>query len=154
MFCAKISWNWVIGSGEENFLISSMHFRCFIIISPWKRAGTFIWTNYNPLRAKFGWNLLSCSEEDFLISSMYFHFFIIFSPWKKGGGHSFEQTWIPFTQEYFVPSLVEIVPVVLEKNMYMWKVYRQTDGRTDGRTDRRRTTGDLKSSLELSAQVS
>ena len=31
---------------------------------------------------------------------------------------------------------------------------RRTDGRTDGRTDRRRTTGDQKSSLELSAQVS
>ena len=27
---------------------------------------------------------------------------------------SFEQIWIPFTQEYFVPSLVEIGPEVLE----------------------------------------
>ena len=30
----------------------------------------------------------------------------------------------------------------------------QTDGQTDGQTDRRRTKGDQKSSLELSAQVS
>ena len=30
----------------------------------------------------------------------------------------------------------------------------QTDRQTDGQTDRRRTTGDQKSSLELSAQVS
>ena len=31
---------------------------------------------------------------------------------------------------------------------------RQTDRQTDGQTDRRRTTGDQKSSLELSARVS
>ena len=28
---------------------------------------------------------------------------------------SFEQTWIPFTQGCFVPSLIEIGPVVLEE---------------------------------------
>ena len=55
-------------------------------------------------------------------------------------GSSFEQTWNPFTQGCFVPSLVEIDQVVLEKKMKMWKVYRQTDGQTD----RRRTTGDQK----------
>ena len=36
--CAKIDWNWPNGHGEEDFLISSMYFRCFIIISPWKRV--------------------------------------------------------------------------------------------------------------------
>ena len=40
---------------------------------------------------------------------------------------SFEETWILFTQWCFVPSLVEIGSVVLEKKMKMWKVYRQTD---------------------------
>ena len=42
-----------------------------VIISPWKRAGPFIWTNLNPLQlrmlcAKFGWNW-PCGfvEEDF-----------------------------------------------------------------------------------------
>ena len=41
--------------------------------------------------------------------SMYFCKFVIISPWK-GQGPSFEQTWIPFTQEWFtcMPSLVEI----------------------------------------------
>ena len=39
------------------------------------------------------------------------------------GGHLFEQTWITFTQGCFVPSLVEIDPVVMEKKMKMWKVY-------------------------------
>ena len=33
----------------------------------------------------------------------------------KGRGPSFEKTWIPITQRCFVPSLVEIGPVVLEK---------------------------------------
>ena len=53
------------------------------------------------------------------------------------GGPSFEETWIPLTQGCFVPSLVEIGPVVLEKKMKMWKVYRRMDGRTNRRTDRR-----------------
>ena len=38
-----------------------MYFHHFVIISPWKRAGSFIWTNLNPIHprmlyAKFGWN--------------------------------------------------------------------------------------------------
>ena len=69
MLCAKIDWNWLIGSGEENFLIMSMYFRYFVIISLWKRAGPFIWTNLNPLHPrmhcdKFGWNWPSGSEEE------------------------------------------------------------------------------------------
>ena len=52
------------------FLISSMYFHYFIIISPWKRARPFIWTNMNPLHprmlcAKFGWNWLSGSGEEY-----------------------------------------------------------------------------------------
>ena len=47
---------------------------------------------------------------------MYFCYFVIITPWK-GQGPSFEQTWIPFTQRCFVPSLVEISPVVLEKKI-------------------------------------
>ena len=45
-----------------------------------------------------------------------------------------------------MPSLVEIGPVVLEKKSKKGKVYR--------RTDKRRTKGDQKISLEVSAQVS
>ena len=91
MLCAKFGWNWLSGFGEEDFLISSMYFRYFSIISPWKRAGPFIWTKLNPLHpkmhcAKFGWNWLSGSgEEDFLIPSMYFRYFSIISPWKRAG---------------------------------------------------------------------
>ena len=40
--------NWLGDSGEINFLVLSMYFHYFVIISPWKRAGPFIWTNLNP----------------------------------------------------------------------------------------------------------
>ena len=40
---------------------------------------------------------------------------------------SFKQTKIPFMQECFVPRLIEIGLVVLEKKMKMWKVYIHTD---------------------------
>ena len=46
---------------------------------------------------------------------------------EKGQGSSFVQTWIPFTQGYFVSSLIEIGPVVMEKKMKMWKVYANND---------------------------
>ena len=60
------------------------------------------------------------------------------------------KTWISITLGCFVPSLVEIGPEVLGKWSKIGKVYR----RTDGHTDKRRMTGDQKSSLVLSAQVS
>ena len=49
-----------------------MYLRYFVLTSPWKRAGPFIWTNLNffhprMLCAKFGWNRHSGSgEEDYL----------------------------------------------------------------------------------------
>ena len=64
------------GSEGEDFLISSMYFRYFVIISPLKRAGSFIWINLKPLHpkvhcAKFGWNWHSgFGLEDLFISSM------------------------------------------------------------------------------------
>ena len=69
MLCTKFGGNWPSGSGEEDFfLISSTFFHYFVIISPWKRAGPFIWTNLNPLYprklcVKFGWNWPSGSGE-------------------------------------------------------------------------------------------
>ena len=53
-------------------------------------------------------------RKHFSISSMFFLFSTL-SPVRKGHGPSFEQTWMPFTQGYFLPSLVEICSMVLEK---------------------------------------
>ena len=39
MLSAKFGWNWFSGSREEDFLILSMYFCYFKIISPWKRVG-------------------------------------------------------------------------------------------------------------------
>ena len=80
MFCAKFSWNWPSGSGEEDFWISSMYFRHFLIISPWKMPGSHMWTTLNPLYPR-----MLCA------------------------------------------ILVEIGPVVVKKNMKMWKVYDDDD---------------------------
>ena len=48
----------------------------------------------------------------------------LFSLWKlKGYCSSFDQTWIPFTQGCFVPSLIEIVPVILEKKIFKFRQF-------------------------------
>ena len=57
---------------------------------------------------------------------------LLLSPLVKGHGPSFEQTWIPFTHGYFVVSLVEIGPGVLEK-MEIWNGHRWTDREMDDR---------------------
>ena len=74
---------------QKIFKISSMYICSFVIISPWKRAGPFIWKNLNPLYprilcAKFEQNWPSGSwGEDFQISPMYFCYYVIISPWKR-----------------------------------------------------------------------
>ena len=76
MLCAKFDWNWTGGSGEEDFLILSMYFSYFVIISPSKKVGPFIWTILNPLHprmlcAKFGWYWPSgFGEEDENVKSL------------------------------------------------------------------------------------
>ena len=105
-------WSW-----RRGFLISSMFFRFFVIISSWKRTGPFIWRNWNTLHprmlcAKFGWNWPSGSKEEGFFK---FAIFVIISPWRVS---SFEQTCIPFTKEWFVTRLVEIGQEVLEKKIF------------------------------------
>ena len=51
---------------------------------------------------------------------MYFRF-LVNNIIGKGQGPSFEQTWIPFTQGWFVPGLVKIDPVNLEKNAFKFR---------------------------------
>ena len=70
----------------KNFVIHVCYF--FFIISPWKRVGSFIETNYLQPRmpcVKFGWNWPSGYGDDFQISSMNFRYFFIKSP-RKGKG--------------------------------------------------------------------
>ena len=65
--------------------------RYFVIISPWKRAGTFVWTNLNSLYprmlcVKFRGKLPSGSgKEDFFNFVNVFSLFRYYLPLKKGG---------------------------------------------------------------------
>ena len=110
-FCAKFGWNWPTGSGEEDFKNSSMYFRYFLIFSPLKGRGPSL-------------------EQSQM--SMYFHYFVI--PLEKGGPFIWANLNIPFVQGYFVPSLVEFDPVVLEKQMKIWKCLNLQTG--DGQQSR------------------
>ena len=93
---------------------------CILLLSPnVKRYGLSIWTNLNPLYpgmllpsfVKIGPVVLE--EKIFFNSTMYFCNFVIISKGEKGE---------PFTQGWFVLSLVEICPLVLE--MMIFKLCR------------------------------
>ena len=111
-------------------------FTICVIISSWKRAGPFIWTNWNPLHsrmlcAKIGWNWLSCSgEEDFKISSMHFHYFIIISPWKREGplrwaknASNFDASPIHQCKIYDVTNMNVYIDKQFHKNTIVWFDY-------------------------------
>ena len=68
------------------------------------------------LCAKFGWNW--SREDNFWILSMYFSLFRYYLPLEMNKYPSFEQIWTPFTQGWFMLSLVEIGPVLLEKMIF------------------------------------
>ena len=110
-------------------------FAISLIISPRKKVGPFIWTNLKPLHkgalckvwlkfSQWFW------RRRFLISSKYYMLFHIYLPLEKGGTPHLKNL-NPFTKGCFVPNLVEIGPVVLEKKSKIGKVYRHTDGQTD-----------------------
>ena len=91
---------------------------------------------------------------------MYFSLFHNYLPLEKGEALHLKKTWIPFTQGCFVPSLVEIDQVVLEKKMKMWKVYNNNndlytnddannDDNENNNDDEQRTNFDKKGLLEL-----
>ena len=61
---------------KKIFKYLSMYFCYFVIISSWKRAGPFIWTNLNPffprmLCAKFDWTWPSGSGEKMKMWKVY-----------------------------------------------------------------------------------
>lgn len=72
--------------------------------------------------------LANFREENFIKNTNKFSI-IELSPCLNGPGFFFEHTWRPFPQEFFIPSLVEISTVVLEKKNEKMKSLqrRQTD---------------------------
>ena len=114
------------------FLISSIRFRYSVVPYHWKRTGSFIctWIPFTFTQGCFGhglvklvhWFLRRCIN----IVNVFFAISLS-SPLGKGRGSSFGHSWIALMQGCIVPSLDEIVRVVLEKRMKIWKVYRQRD---------------------------
>ena len=88
--------------------------------------------------------------ETFFLIKWYFSTFE-FSFFWKSCCPSFEQTWI-FTQGCFVPTLIEIGPVVPDKKTKMWKD-EHNDNKDNNEVQHRQLT-DQKSSFEASTQVS
>ena len=97
-----------------------MNFCYFVIISSWK---IFIWIKQPRVHCA---NLVEIGPM--VLEKMIFKFcqyifaISLLSPLGKGWRPSFEQTEIPFTKRWFVLSLVEIGPVVLEKKIF--KIYQ------------------------------
>ena len=77
-----------------------MYFRYFVIISPWERAGPFIWTNLNPLHpnlhcAKFGGNWL----RRFFNFISVFSLFLNYLPLEEGMALHLNKAEFPSTKD-------------------------------------------------------
>ena len=105
MLPSKFVWNWLSDSEGEDFLISSMYFHYFVMISLWKRAWPFFSINWNPLHPRMfcsklveiGHMVMEKKNLNF-VKWMYFNYFVIISPWKRMWP-SIDQTWIHFTKD-------------------------------------------------------
>ena len=129
---------------EKNiFKISSVWciFCYFVIISPWKREWPFLWTNLDAPLPKDAFCQVWLKLAQWFLRRRFLNFISVFSlfcnnlPLEKGVAlylnlkspstrHALCQVWLKLAQWF----------------LKLWKVYRRT--------------GDQKSSLELSAQVS
>ena len=104
-----------------------MQFCYFVIISPVKRAGPFIWTYINPNHllmfvpslVKIGQMVLE--KRFFLISSMYFCYLYIISPCKRGEGAFIWINLISFT----------LCQILLKLAQWFWRNRRKCEKFTD-----------------------
>ena len=106
-------------SGRIFFLISSMNFSLLRNYLPLEKVlclnKLHLWTIY----AMFGWNWHTASgKEDFFQIRQCIFASSLLSPLWEERGTLFQQTFILFTQGWFVPSLTEIGQVVLEKKVF------------------------------------
>ena len=120
--------------------ILNCNFVKFFIYLPLKSVWPFIWTLTPFAKGCIVQLEIFKHHYNFAISQL--------SPLGKGCGHSFEQSWILFTQRCFEPSLVETSPVILE----IWTCEKFTDRQTE--TDGRRKSGDQWFGIIYSVQFS
>ena len=105
------------------------NFRIIVYHKKWKREAH----GQNPSPEKqFQWISIFVQSYVYTITFRERNHFLLFEIWlvlfkKNKKKKQKKKTWVPFTQRCFVPCLVEISPVDLEK-MKMWNVSRKTDG--------------------------
>ena len=141
MLCAKIGLNWPSGSGEEDFLISSMYFRYFVIISSWKRTRPFIWTNLNSPSPKDAlcqvWlKLIKWFWRRFLNFVNVFFLYPFYLPLEKGRALYWNKLESPLPKDALCQVWLKLAQWFWRRR---WKCEKFTDRRTDGRTDRHTT---------------
>ena len=101
----------------------SISFWYFVKISPWKERNPSFeetWIPFTqgcivPTLVEFGPVILE--KITFPIKQQCIFAISYLSPLRKRQSPLFQQNWIPFTERQFMPSLVEIGPVVLEKKI-------------------------------------
>ena len=136
MLCVKFGWNWSCGSEEQDF---KNFFSIFLLFRNYLSFEKGVALHLNKLEfplpkdalCQVWLKLAQRFWRRFLNFVNVFSLFCNIFLWKKDGILFIEQTWIPVIQRCFVPNLVEIGWMALEKKSKMWKVYRQTDGQTD-----------------------
>ena len=145
MLCAKIVWKRLSGSGEEDFLISSINFCYFVIISPWKRVGPFILRNLNPFQPRMQCAKLvetgsgegGSGEEDFFDYVNAFLLFRNYLPLEKGRAFHLNKLESPPPKDALCQVWLKLTQWFWRRR---WKYEKFTDRRTDRRTDRQTVT--------------
>ena len=134
MLCAKLRWNWSNGSWRGFIYLMSINYFCYFRVD-FINCQYDIFSLYvaieivSPHRTGRGFHLnkfyfpsprMLCAE--FLYVSIIFANFLL-SRLGKGCDHSCEQTWTNLITHWrFMPNLVQIDLIVLEKMTKMWKV--------------------------------
>ena len=122
MLFAKFAWNWPSGSVEEEFKFSLVN--NYLL----EKCVALHWINLYTLHPRMlVLSLVEIAplvlEKTILKFRQCILIISILSPHRKGQGSSFEQTWFPLIQRWFVQILVEIGPVVLEKFLKFVNVF-------------------------------
>ena len=119
MLCVQCLGAMVLEKAITIFICCQCVFRHFVIFSPLKKPGPFIWTNLNSVypRMIYG-SLVEIGPfvlEKTILKFVLFRYYI---PLESGGAPQLNKLELPSKRMiFFVPSLIEISSVVLEKNI-------------------------------------
>ena len=115
ILCAKFGWNWHSCFWEEDFLIFVNVFSLFFNYLGWAKNidyAEFMRVWFTRILTGAVWGL---EDTEYEIQTQIFTWPRLFWNHRHENHTWFEHTLIPFAQGCFVPSLVEIGPVVLDK---------------------------------------